>query len=407
MGGQTPEWHERRALLKLGQMQEKLLGNVLVVGGCGFLGRHLVKAFLDDPDTGSVHVLSRNPNSHRYPEAHYHAGDITSPDAVKECLAHIQPQVIVHAASPDPFEDPVNPGAYHKVHVKGTANLLACATETPSAVAFVYTSSATVVINNEQGECILAAEDVPIHKGPFQPGPFAYYQTKGIADELVRAANRPSGSPAPHRLYTGCIRTGGIYGEGDMNLTWMSTELAKKGLATIQLGDNKGLFDPAYVGNVTDAHVLLSKALVRRANGVLEQKVDGEAFNITDDNPVHFWDWNREIYALAGTHVRPDQVWIIPNWLLLLLGTIVEWFYWILYRGQRRPRHLQKQKLEFLILTRTYSVSKAKERLGWRPKYSTAQGLQRGVDWALQKWTEEKAGGSHGAGLGTGLRKSK
>ncbi|KAI4150908.1 MAG: hypothetical protein LQ340_003819 [Diploschistes diacapsis] len=368
-------------------MSAKKLGNVLVVGGCGFIGHHIVRALLEDPDAEEVHVLSRRPSSNRISAAFYHAGDITSYDALQSCLTKVQPRVVIHAASPDPFEDPPNPSAYYKINIEGTKNLITCAKECPSVIAFIYTSSTTVVINNSRGECFMADEDSPIYGGPFDHGPDSYFHSKGMADGMVRAANHPSG-PASESLQTGCIRVGAAYGEGDSNMTWMGLELAKQGRSFLQFGDNTSLYDPVYVGNVADLHLLLAKALVRGPHGA--HKVDGEAFNVTDDAPVPFWNFTRQIFAAAGVHQPVDEVWVIPTWLILILASCTEWLYWIFYRGQRRPRHLQVKKIEFLCKTRTWSVAKAKERLGWKPRFSTEEGIQRGVKWALKKWEEDE-----------------
>ena len=368
-------------------MSTKILGNVLVIGGCGFLGHHIVRTLLDDPDAEEVHVLSRRPDSNRYPAAYYHAGDLTSYKTVKQCLADIQPRVIIHAASPDPFEDPPNPSKYYKINVEGTANLLACATECESVAAFVYTSSSTCVINNSNGECHMADENAPIYRGPFDHGPDSYFHSKGMADDMVRAANRPTGE-ASESLRTGCIRCGPTYGEGDGNMIWMGVELAKKRRSFLQFGDNTSLYDPVYAGNAADLHLLLAKALVRGPHDGVA-RVDGEAFNATDDAPLPFWDYTREIFAAAGYYQPADKVWVIPTSLIFILASITEWLFWFFSMGQRRPRHLQCKKIEFLCKTRTWSVAKAKERLDWRPRYSTQEGIKRGVEWALRKWDED------------------
>ena len=369
-------------------MTSKPLGKVLVTGGCGFVGHHIVRTFLDDHETEEVHVVSRRPNSNRYPDAHYHAVDLTSYKTIKQCLTDIQPRVIIHAASPDAFEDPPNPSKYYRINVEGTANLLACAKECKSVVAFVYTSSATCVLYDSNGECHQAKEDDPMYRGPFKPGPDSYFHSKGMADDMVRAANNPSAS-ASQRLLTGCIRIGPTYGEGDNNgMTWNGFELAKQGRSFLQFGDNKTLYDPTYAGNAADLHLLLAKALVR---GPREgaPKVDGEAFNVTDDAPVPFWNYTRGIFAAAGVHQRPERVWVIPTSVILFLASITEWCFWIFSLGQKRPRHLIVKKVEYLCKTRTWSVAKAKERLGWRPRFTTEEGVRRSVAWASKKWEQE------------------
>ena len=58
--------------------------------------------------------------------------------------------------------------------------------------------------------------------------------------------------------------------------------------AIVQLGDNKNLFDTASAENCADGHVLAMHTLLdpSMANGT----VDGEAFNITDESPLAFWE---------------------------------------------------------------------------------------------------------------------
>ena len=47
-------------------------GPVLVIGGCGFVGFHIVQHLLEDPNSRPISVLSRNPNLNRCEGVSYH-----------------------------------------------------------------------------------------------------------------------------------------------------------------------------------------------------------------------------------------------------------------------------------------------------------------------------------------------
>ncbi|KAF7907918.1 hypothetical protein BELL_0071g00080 [Botrytis elliptica] len=385
-------------------MQSQALGHVLVIGGCGFMGHHLVKALLDDSDVEHVSVFSRSPRENRYPEASYYAGDITSVEEVTNLLKDIQPRIIFHAASPDPYQDPPNHLSYQKVNVEGTKNLLACASSAPSVVALVYTSSLTIYKYDVNGEIFNADESHPILNGPvtkYNP----YSESKALADALVLAANNPSskachlaGKCSHSHLRTACIRISGIYGEGDENMTMLGLQLAHYGLSFLQLGDNTTLFDPIYVSNAVFGHVLAAKALLTEVETDIaytkdrdedidavppKPRICGEAFNITDDLPSPFWFYMRKFYTAAGH--PPKTIWVIPTWILFMLAWLTEYWFWIVYQGRRRPKILIRSKLEYLCMTRTYQVSKAKQRLGWYALVGVDEAAKNSMRWGLAK----------------------
>ena len=75
------------------------LGSVLVIGGSGFVGFHIVRHFLKQPGI-SVSVISRNPERNALPDLSYHIGDVSDSSKMRDLVLAIQPAVIVYAACP-------------------------------------------------------------------------------------------------------------------------------------------------------------------------------------------------------------------------------------------------------------------------------------------------------------------
>lgn len=139
------------------------LGNVLVVGGCGFLGHHLVAQLLKYD--AQISILDLHTNGNRHDGAHYHSADITSLPAVRAVFQQVQPTVIIHTAALPPTVD--NKALLRKVNVDGTRNLIECAEELKCVKAFVYTSSASVV-HDTVSDLVNADERWPCVRGKAQ-----------------------------------------------------------------------------------------------------------------------------------------------------------------------------------------------------------------------------------------------
>ena len=373
---------------------QPLLGSVLVVGGCGFLGHHIVRFLQDDSDCGAVAVLDKNIERNRIAGVSYHQGDITSLESVRTILADVRPRVIIHSAAPVPHQTKVDPTVYTRGIIDGTANLIRCATENPAVEAFVYTSTCTVISGSEWH---LADETHPLVHGRLPLDP--YREAKAKADALVRQANQPP-VDGTEGLRTACIRPGGIFGEGDYQVIPPILSALRRGQTKVQLGSNTTRFDMVYVENVADAHLLLAKALITGATA----KVDGEAFFITNDDPYRYWDFLTAVWAAAGHRASPEErknVWVIPNRVLLAMASTAEWLVWLTSLGRRRPQILARQLIEIVCVHKTFSVEKAKDRLGYVPRVSIDEGIRRGVEWAQREKAWETAWASTPVGLGT------
>lgn len=151
------------------------LGKVLVVGGCGFLGSHIVSFIVKRHPQTQIAVLDLRTSSNRHasPTVSYHDGDITDAAAMKALFSQVKPHAVIHTASPH-FD--LNPEIHDKVNVGGTKVLLQAAQEA-GVKAFVYTSSASVILD-PQTELINADERWPLVTGADQP---EYYTTTKVS----------------------------------------------------------------------------------------------------------------------------------------------------------------------------------------------------------------------------------
>ncbi len=358
-------------------MATQPLASVLVIGGCGFLGYEIVCQLTKEPDC-IVSVLSRNPREPRVDGVFYYACDVTDIDSLRALLLRIQPQIVINSASPASFQDKVDKAFLHKVNVVGTRNLLEIASETKSVRAFVYTSSSSIHVRSTRA---FLREDAP--KVDRLTTTDEYAITKAVADTMVLEANCSE-------LRTLCLRPAGMYGERDTQLIAGTLENLRKNRTHIQLGDNTNLFDTIYVGNAASAHILAAKALL--GNGNASEKVDGEAFFITDDAPIPFWDFQRKIWSAAGDKTPLTQVRVIPPWTVMMIAALVEYLFWFFTFAQKRPPKIFRREIvKYAFTDFTHCIDKAKERLGYEPLVSIDEGVRRGVEWTLQHQAKEES----------------
>jgi sterol-4alpha-carboxylate 3-dehydrogenase (decarboxylating) len=305
----------------------------------------------------------------------------------------VKPDVVINTASP-PWHGKHE--LLRKVNIDGTRTLVEVAGGKHGdwggkCKAFVHTSSSSVVHDGES-DLLNADERYPY----VCPNPWEYYsETKVYAEKLALDAND---KPEYGHMLTCAIRPAGIVGEGDR--AGFSYGICKQASASaswqlhIQLGSGDNLFDNTYVHNVAYALLLAAQALLatyqRRLDGkalVLDhEKVDGEAFNITNDSPANFWDSGRFIYSRYGREINMKKVWVLPAGLAELVGGAAEAFNWLTGRQGR----LTRQTVKYALINRYYSCEKAKERLGYFPIVPIDEGILRSIKWFKDDEEAEK-----------------
>jgi sterol-4alpha-carboxylate 3-dehydrogenase (decarboxylating) len=360
---------------------------ILIVGGCGFVGYHLVRRFIRENSFSQICVLSRSAtkSKNQINGVHYYSGDIANFKATERLLEQIKPMVIVHAASPSPITG--SPREYQNVSVIGTRNLLSLAKQSPYTSALVYTSSSTIAKGPAHidltEDCELANAD------PCAP---SYARAKADAEDMVLQANAPPPNHLHAPDYSGHLATGSlrfpiIYGTHDTATLPACLQSLKNKQTTVQIGNGDNLWNYCSTENAAVAHSLLVHALLDSR----KEGIDGPAFNIHDGEPRLFWGFARTIWRLAGDEHVDQPPTKIPQSVALVLATFLEYVFWLFTLGRKRPQGLGRQQVEYMCFTHTYSIEKAREKLDFVPKQNFDVALKETVDWYLEQdgWAEK------------------
>lgn len=137
------------------------------------------------------------------------------------------------------------------------------------------------------------------------------------------------------------------------------------------------------------AQALLGTHSIHPTKPLDNEKVDGEAFFITNGEPVYFWDFARAVWYAAGDRKTSKDIWTLDRDFAMAIGTILETACWVL---GKKP-NLSKKQVRYSTMNRYYSIDKARKRLGYQPLVSLDEGVKRGVAHLVaqeQKASEKK-----------------
>ena len=329
---------------------------ILITGAAGFIGSRLVENLLDR-GYRNLRCFARPSNAGGRLEAlsDLHRGrarielfksNLLSPE---DCAAATKDvAVIFHLAAargeksfPDAFMN----------SVVTTRNLLEATRLNRCLRRFVNVSSFVVYTNMQKPAGRLLDESCPIEMHPAQRGD-AYCFAKVRQEEIVSEYGKRFG--IPHVI----VRPGYVYGPGNEGIT------GRVGIGTFGIflhlgGSNSVPF--TYVDNCADAIALAG----------LKQGVDGEVFNVVDDNLPS----SRQFLRLYKRSVRRFKSIYVPHSLSYGLC-----YLWELYsrwsEGQLEPTFNRRTWHSYWKKSR-YSNEKIKKRLGWMQKVATPDGFRR------------------------------
>ncbi|OJD13700.1 hypothetical protein AJ78_05857 [Emergomyces pasteurianus Ep9510] len=344
---------------------------VVVIGGCGGLGHHIVRRLLEKKDSSDIVAFDLRIDRNIHPGVKYIRGSITSRDDVQKLIQDVKPRVIFHTASPVAMEQKKKKKKngdeiFERVNIGGTRTLLDVIRDAKCVKAVIYTSSSSVV-HDSFTDIVNGTEDAP---KVFLPEQREFYtHTKAVAEDMVLTANKK------YSYKTAVIRGCTLFGEGDITTIPKIVQNAQTGRGRLQVGYNRNLYDFTYLGNAADAHILAAKALLSPYTPA-DGPVDGEAFTITNDEPWPFWNFAHAVSAAAGYPVT--NVRVVPPFVFYAIAVLVEWTVWLTSFGTRESL-LNRKMVRYFTMTRTFDISKAKKRLGYRPEVNMTDAVTRSV----------------------------
>ncbi len=311
---------------------------ILVTGGAGFIGSHVVDAYITaGHEVAVLDDLSTGREANVNPAAPLHRVDITDRAQVQNVVSSFKPDLVNHhAAQSEVPKSVADPGYDAKVNVVGGLNVLkACVDNSVGKVIFSSTGGALY----GEPDVVPADEDHPLR-------PLSPYGTSKLAfEQYLGTFQRTFGL-----RYT-ILRYANIYGarqdfhaeEGRVVAIFASRMIEGKSV-TID-GDGNQSRDMLHVGDVAIANIA---AL---------DKGDGGTFHISTGVPVTINDLFRKLALLTEYKMEPRF-------------------------GPPRTGDVYRIALD---------NTRAKEQLGWAPRISLEDGLQLTVEYFREQITRLRA----------------
>ena len=319
----------------------------LVTGGSGFLGSHIVEIL--QQRQVQVRVLVRRPQAQLSERGiDVVEGDIRDPEAVNTACDGMD--VVFHTAAISGIWGPWR--LFHAINTSGTRNVVSACVQ-QHVPRLVYTSSPSVTFTGEHQ--IHVNETVPYARNWL----CHYAHSKALAEQLVLQANDPP------RLMTCALRPHLLWGPGDRHLVPQLLNRARSGRLR-RIGDGRNLVDHTFIDNAVWAHWQAAERLVP------DSPVCGQAYFLSQDDPVNCWQWINEILSLAGLpSVRRSISYANAHRLGWILETYHEIFG--LNRDPAMTRFLAAQ----LAKSHYFDIGRAKRDLGYRVRVTTSEGMER------------------------------
>jgi len=316
---------------------------VALTGATGYTGGHVLKALLARGD--EVAVLARPSSAARLRDsgARVVEGDLGDEGALRRLVERASG--LVHVAAV--YRTAGHPDSYYRdVNVDGTRRLVEIAAA-GGVKRFVHTSTVGV-----HGDVKHPPAD---EEAPFAPGDI-YQQTK-VEGERVALEHH-----GRYGLEVAVVRPGAIYGPGETRLLKLFRAIARGRYAIV--GSGRPYYHPVYIDDLVQGFLL---ALDR-------PEAAGQAFIIAGPRYATQTELAEVIARHTGGRVLPFHV---PAWPLQAAGAVCEAL--CVPLGIEPPLH--RRRVDFWVKSRAFTIEKARQRLGYAPRFDLEDGVARTAAW--------------------------
>ncbi|KAI3642589.1 hypothetical protein MP228_012144 [Amoeboaphelidium protococcarum] len=337
------------------------LRNCLVIGGSGFLGQHLVNALLAKGSRVTILDIRepRGMPQHVFDSEKLQVvtGDLSNFNLLQHTMTGHSS--VFHVASP-PYH--LNDRQlFERVNVEGT-KLVIKACQQSGVKRLILTSSCSVVYDGKDMKN--ADEETPF------PATYldCYTHTKMKQENLVIEANSDT-------LQTIAIRPHGIFGPNDYTVTEIANK-SLEGKMKFMIGNGSNIVDFTHVSNVVHGHILAAEALDENS------QCSGQVYNITNDEPVHFWIFTKIVLTQLGLEAPSNKLPFSTIYAIAVILQVLSLLLLVLSFGMVRwTPFLTPFKVALAGTHHYYNCEKAKRDLGYRPVVSLEQGIKETVEY--------------------------
>jgi nucleoside-diphosphate-sugar epimerase len=318
---------------------------VLVTGGTGFTGSHLVRRLLDRGH--EVRVLDNAPglfhDELREAGAEIHLGSVADRELVRRMAAGCE---VVHHLAAAFRKINLPKSEYWQVNVEGTRHIAeACIDHGVRKLVYCSTQGVHGDVKQSPGN-----EESPI-------APEDYYQYTKYEGERVLVDYFAKGLDAT------VIRPTAIYGPGDPGRFLILFREAAKG-HFYMFGNGQTHYHPVYIDNLVDSFELAAET----------PRARGRTYLIADEKYYTLEDLVRAVGVAIDVPVKIIKLPFRPLWLAALACEGV-----CLPFGVEPP--LFRRRVDWFRQNRAFSIARARAELGYEPRVDLATGLAATGRW--------------------------